>query len=373
MLQLHALRSFAFLAVLVSHFCPVTTKVFTMTRLIDLGGLGVRLFFVLSGFLITGIILRSKRYCEKDGLPVWHAFRQFYARRVLRIFPLFYFALGLAVLLNISPVRHTFAWHATFLTNFYIYFHDWKGATNHFWSLAVEEQFYLAWPWVILLVSRRRLYAAILVTIAIGPIFRVLFGFSTGSDATPIFPLSCLDTLGVGALLALRRDQLTAQQSRQYPFGKAGLLLGFAVLVAFVLLGEMHQTTKIRMTRYAIFDVGAALLAGWVVLRASTGFRGPIGKLLELKSLIYLGTISYGIYVYHNFIPTLMSENWHLPAVAGLLGRPYTWPLDSVLKGAIAIAVAALSWHFFERPINNLKRYFKYEGDRSPKKIAQSG
>jgi peptidoglycan/LPS O-acetylase OafA/YrhL len=372
MLQLDALRAFAVLAVLVSHFCPITSKIFTLTRLIDLGGLGVRLFFVLSGFLITGILLRSKRYCERDGLPVLHAFRQFYARRVLRIFPLFYLVLGLAALLNISPVRQTFAWHATFLTNFYIYFHGWKGATNHFWSLAVEEQFYLAWPWVILLVSRRRLYAAILVTIAIGPIFRLIFGLTTGSDATPIFPLSCLDTLGVGALFALRRDQIGGERSREYPFGKTGLVLGFAVLGAFILLGTIPQRTMIRMIRYAIFDVGAALLAGWVVLRASTGFRGPIGKLLEIKTLIYLGTISYGIYVYHNFIPTLMYENWKLPTIADRLALPYAWPLDSLLKAAIAISVAALSWHFFERPINNLKRYFKYEGDGSSKKGATS-
>jgi peptidoglycan/LPS O-acetylase OafA/YrhL len=369
MLQLDALRAFAVLAVLVSHFCPTTSKVFTLTRLIDLGGLGVRLFFVLSGFLITGILLRSKRYCEKDGLPVLHAFRQFYARRVLRIFPLFYLVLGLAAVLNIPPVRQTFAWHAAFLTNFYIYFHGWKGATNHFWTLAVEEQFYLAWPWVILLVSRRRLYAAILVTIAVGPIFRLLFGLGTGSYATPIFPLSCLDTLGVGALLALRKDQMAGQQSREYPFGKAGLLLGFAALVVFILFGAMHQG---RIIGYVIFDVGAALLAGWVVLRASTGFRGPIGKLLEIKPLIYLGTISYGIYVYHNFIPTLMYKNWGLPTIADLLELPCAWPLDSLLKGGIAISVAALSWHFFERPINNLKRYFKYEGDRAPKKIAAS-
>src|SRR6266702_3457826 len=106
MVQLDALRAFAVLAVLVSHFSPTTSKFYTFTRLIDLGGLGVRLFFVLSGFLITGILLRSKSYCEKDGLPVLHAFRQYYARRVLRIFPLFYLVLGLAAVLNISPVRN---------------------------------------------------------------------------------------------------------------------------------------------------------------------------------------------------------------------------------------------------------------------------
>ncbi len=85
-----------------------------------------------------------------------HAFRQFYARRVLRIFPLLYLVLGLAAVLNIPPVRQTFAWHAAFLTNFYIFLHGFNHLTSHFWSLAVEEQFYLVWPWIILLVSRRR-------------------------------------------------------------------------------------------------------------------------------------------------------------------------------------------------------------------------
>ena len=371
--QLDALRAFAVLAVLVSHFSLTTSKFYTLTRLIELGGLGVQLFFVLSGFLITGILLRLKRYCEKNGLPILRAFRQFYARRVLRIFPLFYLVLGLAAVLNIPPVRQTFAWHAAFLTNFYMFLHGWSGATNHFWSLAVEEQFYLVWPWVILLVSRHRLQAAILVTIAVGPLFRLFFGLATGTVtgivATSILPLSCLDTLGVGALLALRKDQIASQRSLEYPFGKAGFLLGFVALGIFVLLHAMHQGTVIA---YTIFDLGAALLAGWVVLRASTGFRGPIGKLLEIKPLIYLGTISYGIYVYHNFIPYIMYKTLGLPSIADLLKLPYTWPLDALLQGGIAISLAALSWHFFERPINNLKRYFKYYGDRSPKKAARS-
>ncbi len=93
-----------------------------------------------------------------------------------------------------------------------------------------------------------------------------------------MFPLSCLDTLGVGALLALRKDQIAGPQSREYPFGKAGLLLGFAALGAFILLGALHQG---RMIGYAIFDVGAALLAGWVALRASTAFAGRLESSLR--------------------------------------------------------------------------------------------
>jgi len=355
--QLDALRAFAALAVLVAHFSRFTSNLHTLTRLIDLGGLGVRLFFVLSGFLITGILLRSKRYCEDHHIPILRAFRQFYARRVLRIFPLFYLVLGMAAIINIPPVRQTFAWHAAYLTNFYMFLHGWEGATNHFWSLAVEEQFYLVWPWVIFLVSRRRLYGAILVMIGVGPLFRLFFGLATGNVATVILPLSCLDTLGVGALLALRKDHISGQQSREYPFGKAGLWVGFAALGAFILLRAMHQGTWVG---YTLFDLGTALLGSWVVLRASTGFRGSIGRLLEIKPLVYLGTISYGIYVYHNFIPYIMHDTLHLPSIADLLKLPSAWPLDSLLKGGIAISIAALSWHFFERPINNLKRYFKY-------------
>ncbi len=367
MVQLDALRAFAVLAVLVNHLSPTTSKIFALAKLIGLGGFGVRLFFVLSGFLITGILLRSRSYCEKDGLPVFYALRQFYARRVLRIFPLFYFVLGLATVLNVPPVRETFVWNAAFLTNFYIFLNGWNGSINHLWTLAVEEQFYLAWPWIILFVSRRRLLTAILVTIAIGPIFRVFGGLYTGNEATSVLPFSCLDTLGVGALLALRKDQIGDRQSRKrtFPFSKTALLLGIGVLVVFVLLGVIDRG---RMIRYAIFDVGAALIAGWVVSSASTGLRGPIGKLLEIKPLVYVGTISYGIYVYHNFVLHFM----YMPKTAKILLLLHSSLLASLLIGGVTISLAALSWHVFERPINNLKRYFKYEGDRSPKKIAPS-
>jgi peptidoglycan/LPS O-acetylase OafA/YrhL len=126
MVQLDALRAFAVLAVLVSHFGPPASNLHTLTTLIDLGGLGVRLFFVLSGFLNTGILLRLKRYCENDRLPVFCVdFANSTRVDVLRIFPLFYLALGLAAIINIPPARRTFAWHAAFLTNFYM-FSQWQ-------------------------------------------------------------------------------------------------------------------------------------------------------------------------------------------------------------------------------------------------------
>ncbi len=118
MLQLDALRAFAVLAVLFSHFTLYTRMVQGVIQVVDLAGFGVRLFFVLSGFLITGILLRSKSYCEKSGSSIWYELRQCYVRRFLRIFPLFYFVLVLATVLGIPPVRETWLSHFSYLQTF---------------------------------------------------------------------------------------------------------------------------------------------------------------------------------------------------------------------------------------------------------------
>jgi peptidoglycan/LPS O-acetylase OafA/YrhL len=357
MVQLDALRALAVLAVLVAHLSPRSSTVFKIAKLIDLGGLGVRLFFVISGFLITGILLRSKSYAERNRLPVTYSFRQFYVRRILRIFPLFYLVLSVAALLDILPVRQTFAWNATYLTNFYIFLNGWNGSINHLWTLAVEEQFYLVWPWIILLTDRRNLRTAFLVTIGIGPVFRLVCGLCTGNEAAAILPFSCLDTLGMGAVLALYKDQIGRERCGKYPFGTVGLLTGLAVLLVFVLLGVMNRG---MLVREVIFDIGAALIGGWIIWNASIGIGGVIGKFFKIRPLLYIGTISYGIYLYHNFVLHFMFMRF------SILHSTF---VATLLIGGITILLAALSWHFFERPINNLKRYFKYYPHRLQRKM----
>lgn len=351
MVQLDALRAFAVLAVLLSHFTLYTRHVFGVIQRIDLAGFGVRLFFVISGFLITGILLRSKEFCENEHMSLWHGLRQFYARRFLRIFPLFYLALGVAAMLNIPPVRETWWWHASYLTNLYLFQQGWDGSINHFWSLAVEEQFYLIWPWIIFLVDRRTLGATILIVVAIGPIFRLLCGLYTGNDRTPILFLSCLDTLGTGAYLALLRDRLLVHKSPQ-PAVKLALFPGLVILLLFLGLCAVRTSSLVR---YVVFDLAAALIGGYLVWTASTGFRGLTGWILEMKWLTYLGTISYGIYVYHNFLPWLLDRTFK-----GMFRMPHAWFIDVLVMCGATIAVAAVSWHLFERPINKLKKHFRY-------------
>ena len=171
-----------------------------------MGGWGVDLFFVLSGFLITGILLRARRQIE--GSPSKrHVLRAFYARRFLRIFPLYYAVLLLLVVLGFSEVQKAFGWHALYQSNHHIMFlrGRWYGADVHFWSLAVEEQFYIMWPLLILWVPSRRLPLLMILAIVCGPLScALLIPIYWGEEqvGTRVLMPQCLDVLSTGALLA---------------------------------------------------------------------------------------------------------------------------------------------------------------------------
>src|SRR5689334_6993090 len=163
--QLDALRALAVLAVMVHHFLPVDR--FIPPDYITLGFLAVRLFFVLSGFLITGILL-SYRSDTRDN-----ALRRFYLRRVLRIFPIYYLTLFIALALQVRAIQLGAFWHLTYLSNYVAPFHpEWMGPASHFWTLAVEEQFYFVWPFIVLFVPRKYLAGTIIGTIALALLFR---------------------------------------------------------------------------------------------------------------------------------------------------------------------------------------------------------
>jgi peptidoglycan/LPS O-acetylase OafA/YrhL len=146
MVHLDALRAFAILSVMACHLLSY--------RVAREGARGVSLFFVLSGFLITGILLNCKRYVERDGQPRLYTLRQFYVRRFLRIFPLYYLVVIVLWLLHDTGARMSIYWLLAYAGNVQhavlYHQHNWpRLSIAHFWTLAVEEQFYLVWPWVI--------------------------------------------------------------------------------------------------------------------------------------------------------------------------------------------------------------------------------
>jgi peptidoglycan/LPS O-acetylase OafA/YrhL len=346
--QLDGVRACAVMMVFVSHWIPWSYQ----------GGFpwnnfGVDLFFVLSGFLITDILLRGRRYIEGGEQGLFLTLRQFYIRRALRIFPLYFAFLLCYALTAPSFVDELTPWLWTYTLNLFrvLIDNNWEGPISHLWSLSIEEQFYLVWPWVILLTPRRFLLPVLLLSVAIGPTAKVILGLNEVSErAIRFFTLSRMDTLALGGLLAYVVHQhglLSVAKSRISDWLIwAGLPL-FCVVVGLRAIG-------IGSTNWLILEMSAeTLLCGWVVLRAAQGFQGLIGRFLGSAPLVYLGQISYGLYLLHKPIPSILRaygiDTDEIPAGIGFL--MYT---------VLAILAASLSWFLFERPINRLKRNFPY-------------
>jgi peptidoglycan/LPS O-acetylase OafA/YrhL len=344
MAQLDALRTFAVAAVMVHHYTPSGW---------GFGGTGgVRLFFSLSGFLITGILLRSRERLESSELTLARALGRFYARRTLRIFPLYYFVIAAALALGLPPTRRLLGWLVTYTLNFHMARQGWyEESFAHFWSLAVEEQFYLAWPWLILALPRRLVLPAVLATIAVSPAYRlryVLSGYTSVTGlATYISTLTCLDALGAGALLALLWRSVSRQRLLWFV---RWLLLPGSLLLMF-LLSRLENWHFGLVCGPLVF----ALLSTSVIALAAAGLGGVVGRLLCLRPLLYLGRISYGLYVFHPFMPSVARA---LTARLGL-ALPEHGAAEGALATLLTVGVASLSWYALERPLNDLKRHFE--------------
>ena len=349
LLQLDSLRAFAVLCVLTTHFAPATRVV------APFADFGVRLFFVLSGFLITGILLRA----GSENRP--RTLRRFYVRRFLRIFPAFYLLLFVAAVLAVPGIREGFWWFAAYLADFWFIFIGSVANPNygaHFWTLAVEEQFYLVAPALILFAPRRYLKPVLIGIVGLAIAYRagaVAAGWSW--DAYTRAPIACLDSLGLGALLAVTRFRGLGDRWTRWALGLGLPLL--AIDLAANSLAQQHVSTSLLDFQHIFEDTAFALVSVWLVAGASRGFGGLGGRLLSLSPLVYLGTISYGIYLYHFF------AIWGFQAAFGWnRGQDPNQAVYFLVLTAATIVVATGSWFALERPINGLKRHFPY--DRGP-------
>ncbi|MDX5437587.1 MAG: acyltransferase [Pontibacter sp.] len=355
MVLLDGLRAVAVVAVILFHWTPEVKQT-------GLGGLGVQLFFVLSGYLITGILLEARAKAEMLGAGRLQIVKSFYARRFLRIFPLYYLVLISAALLGSYNVQQYIGWHLGYLTNVVIYMRDsWIGEASHLWSLAVEEQFYLLWPFVILFTPRRYLTATCIGFILLAPIFKLsCYYLGVGGSRLGVLPISSFQYLGAGALLALvekstryRTDSYWRERftSRIRLAGIVGLLT-FAVLrfvPPFAAAGHVVAVTR----EFALIALFVSLTMG-----AAIGYAGTAGRVLSSKPMVYLGQISYGLYLFHNFIPYFTHKlllNFNLNA--GLTPGVY-WML--LVNAGVLLLVSSLSWRWFESRLNVYKGRFPY-------------
>ena len=357
--QLDALRALAALSVLVGHFILVSTR---WHAAVPFTALGVLLFFVLSGFLITGILLDGRKQVEAGVSRFW-MLRQFYIRRFLRIFPLYYAVVLAGRIAQVPGYTKGFGWNLAYLTNFYIASKArWIGPASHLWTLSVEEQFYLIWPWIVLFLPKRRLLPTFVGIVIFAVVYKVIV---TGWfwPWLNLAPFASLDCFGMGALLAIaqRREQEGDPHLRRIVC-TIGLWLGAPLLILayvwhFPLRGAAYQ-------EWNLMSFALALLFTPLISRAAQGFTGVLGVLLTRRPILYLGGISYGIYIYHlpiKWVIGFKASKW-------ISGLPWFIPHSAVFLVA-TVLMAAFSWHFFESPINQLKRLFPYRATRRDPKV----
>lgn len=339
--DLDSLRALAVTIVVLYHFLPA----FGLGSL-PAGWLGVDLFFILSGFLITVILLYQK---AADGRPL-HVIRNFIIRRALRLFPAYYLFISFFALLQATVNLWSWApgdaiWYYTYTSNVLKFLEGGARASqvSHLWSLAVEEQFYLFWPWVVMFLNTRTIRNLLLVAIPLG------FGLKC-AEITPEFRVltpSNLNTLGLGALMALYHDRKTGWLAWARSRRGVASLIGLSMLLLL-----FRSFVHVHVINNALLELAFMLIAGTLITSASQGFHGLSIQISRHPLVLRLGVISYGLYLYHMPMPlflNLANEQF------GLGWSPYSLFAIALL---LTVIVAELSYRFIESPFLRIKERF---------------
>lgn len=330
--ELDGIRGIAILLVLCVHFAAVRNLPKMLYDVLHLGWAGVDLFFVLSGFLITGILMGTK-----DG-PRY--FQRFYRNRVLRIFPLYYCYLAVVFLITTVPLWKEIV-YSLYLGNFLSAFGGKALFMDHFWSLAIEEQFYMIWPVIVLRLSPKRLTSFCGWSIAVIVVARfaaVHFHLPGREFIYTLTPLRC-DGLLMGSLVACLRYRgvLAGYAPKLKWIAAAGLaLLAFGV---FKSNGTGYVDPGIERYGY----IGVDLIASATVA-ASALFAGSASTaVLRSRFLRFFGRYSYGIYVLHFPISYFL-----VPVLTASLPPVFAAFASLVCGTALSVLAALVSWFILE-------------------------
>ena len=307
------------------------------------GGSGVRLFFVLSGFLIISILHRRRIAIEQEGVPIRTEIRHFYENRLFRIWPIYYLALCFALAthqLRTGVAIDPPSWIANvlFLGNAmmaYVWF-AWR-QVGVFWSVAVEEQFYL-WSGLLLLLVRSRRHAAICAAM-----FAIAVVAAAATDAVAGDPERAAFSIDVGSLTNFGHIALG---------GIAALALKPTKLIARLAAPALALYLLGTFTGFPSWMAGAlfftpALLIPVVLVGIAHDQGGLLTRLLDLPPVRYIGRISYGIYLYHTLV------RLELLPLATWFDRHLT--MKAVVETGLTIIVASASWRFIEKPLLDLR------------------
>lgn len=360
---LDGVRGLAILMVLVVHFIgdiePTSPFERWVSQLTSYGAMGVDLFFVLSGFLITGIL------CDSRKKPFY--FRNFYARRVLRIFPLYFgvLMLGLWVLprfvtiprLDVAVREQAWLW--AYSANFLVGIKgSWEALPifNHFWSLAVEEHFYLVWPLVVFVFPGHKLKQVAWIIVC-GALLTRMTMIAAGINEIAVYAMTPgrLDALAMGGLMAvIARDEGGITRLRR--FAPRGLVVGGVFIAGTYLLTRLVPqwqpvSHQIRQTTFAVCFCTLLIYA----------LTGPplIRGFFESRAMTFFGKYSYGLYVFHFLYGYFMIQYDTVEVVAATVGS-HTLAIfvQAILATGLSVVLALLSYHTFEKHFLKLKVRF---------------
>jgi len=306
--------------------------------------IGLFFFLTLTGFLITRILLRERAVGESHAVP-WRVktYLHFQKRRLVRILVPCYVAMIFAIIVGASDIQHYPWFYFAHVSNFHMaWMNGWPSGTAHYWTLAIQMQFYLIWPLVVFLTPKRALLTAFLVCTAVAPLSRFVlerwFPEITHSEA---ISFSALDYFAVGSLLALAMDRGMAAGDKRLRL--VGLLAfgGYVTLYVFNELGRPAAGLGyIQQTLLSVAFIG-------LISSTLTGFGGVRGKLLEHPAVQHVGRLSYGLYLFHTPVPLFLG--WVLP----WLWYPFfsgPWVAVRLLVFALTSwGLAWLCWKYLEQ------------------------
>ena len=347
---LDGLRGLAILMIIFYH-------IFDFLPLSNFGWVGVDLFFVLSGFLITGILLPKRNY------P--HYFGNFYVRRILRIFPIYYLSLIIFLFLLPKIIEYPFSLNY-FIANqwwFWLEFQNWlfiskpvgnNNFLNHFWSLALEEQFYLICPFIFLLIKKtHRQITFILIILLLLLVLRLTVWHLNFVNISYInlYAFTRIDGLCVGCLLAIFKYQ------GNFEMGKLNRVLGLFFLILIFLFMPLTRVLFHLNLPYFASCVYPAMGIFWGgVLWAAVLGRNLVYRIFKNRVIGFIGRISYGLYIFHWPVHRLLlfkfeaAKNQQHPFWGSLL--------PAITSTTLTILIAVISYYCYERYFLRLKKYF---------------
>ena len=323
--SLDGLRAISIGFVLIAHLTGTRNFYFDAgSPLRRLGEFGVRVFFVISGYLITSILLEELRRHGRISLP------RFYFRRTLRLFPASYFLIAVTAILSAKHLVHLERWDLTFAIAYAMNYYEGRGwPLGHLWSLAVEEQFYLLWPLTLRTLGQNRSRKFLIVLVAVVPVLRL----ASLALAPALDFVVWSDTLATGCLLALLREDLAGN-----PWYARVLESRWFFLVPLAALAANYTpSTKVYwLVSETVMNVCIAMSADWAMRYPS----GAVGRILNLPAVSFVGVLSYSLYLWQQLFLNRLSDS------------PYcAFPLNLVLVFALAL----FSYLAIEAPILRIR------------------